>query len=242
MPSAICPHCEKPAHITCFPMYYNRKDSLVIWFGQRPAQDITDELLLKLAIFFKTLEGDLWRIGRCENCKQPVFVILSPDEETVQTIYPTYRGEPHPDITKEQVAQDYVEAKLCLSVGAFKGAAVLCRRAMQGAAIDKGAKKDTLFDQLDELVASGDLTPKLAKLAQNVRQLTTYGAHPGKDGLDEVTTEEAEAICDLTWQILEHLYVVPAKSARIEEAIEGKKKREKQAEAKKAGKQVPEVD
>ena len=227
MPSATCPHCQTPSHMTYFPTDDGRRDSLIIWLGEQIAPSVGVDAITLLARLF-TFGGHRWRLGRCENCQKPVFLLLDyAFSERVNAVYPTLQMEPNPDISKKQVGEDYVEARLCLSVGAFKGAAVLCRRALQGAAIDKGAKKDKLAEQLDELVKSGKLTEDLGHLAHNVRQLSNYGAHPGEDGLDDLTGEEAEAVCDLTWQILDHLYVVPAKSARIEKAIQTKKARKK---------------
>jgi len=228
MPSATCPHCQTPSHMTYFPTADGRRDSLIIWLGEEMARSVGVDAIKLLARRF-AVGDDSWHLGRCENCQKPVFLLLDYYyPEKVNAVYPSSRMKPHADITKREVALDYVEARLCLSVGAFKGAAVLCRRALQGAAIDKGAKKDKLVEQLDELVKTGKLTEDLGRLAHNVRQLSNYGAHPGEDGLDDLTGEEAQAVCDLTWQILDHLYVVPAKSARIGKAIQAKKARQKE--------------
>lgn len=233
MPSTTCPHCQTPSQITYFPTSSGNRDALFIWLGESVARLVDSNFILPLAYQFD-LEDKRWRLGRCENCLKPVFLILDAGEQSILAIYPPYAGKPDPDISKKQVGEDYVEARLCFRVGAFKGAAVLCRRALQGAAIDKGSKKDKLVDQLDELAASGELTIKLAQLAHSVRVLSNYGAHPGEDGLDDLTSAEAEALCALTWQILEHLYVVPAASARIEEVIQTKKARSKGAPASKS--------
>jgi len=227
MPSATCPHCQAVAQITHFPMDDGKLDSTILWFGQEASRLIDSSLISSLARLF-TYGGHRWRLGRCENCKKPVFLLLDYlYPEKVNSVFPTLQMEPHPDISKKQVGEDYVEARLCFAVGAFKGSAVLCRRALQGAAIDRGVKKGKLTDQLDELATTGELTPMLAALAHNIRVLSNYGAHPGDDGLDDLSSDEAKALCDLTWQILEHLYVVPAASARIGKAIRTKKARTK---------------
>jgi len=238
MPNAICPHCQIPSQITYFPMIDGKRDSVIIWLGDSwlPAANpaLIDQLGKALAVEHRR---ERWCVGRCENCREPVFVILDYyDEQKVKSVYPAYRGIPHPDITKKQVGEDYVEAKLCLSVGAFKGAAVLCRRALQGAAIDKGAKKEKLQDQLDELADARILQPGLVDVAHNIRMLSNYGAHPGKDGLDDVTEDEAKGLCDLTWQILEQLYVVPAASARIAAAVQAKRSQAKKVAPAKSSK------
>jgi hypothetical protein len=229
MPSATCPHCQAVAQITYFPMDDGKKDSVIVWLGAEASRFIESSLITSLARLF-TYGGNRWRLGRCENFQRPIFLLLDYYyPEKVNRVFPLAQMEPHPDISKKQVGSDYVEARLCLGVGAFKGAAVLCRRALQGAAIDKGAKKDKLTDQLDELAAARILTPMLADLAHNIRLLSNFGAHPGDDGLDDLSSDEAKALCDLTWQILEHLYVVPAESARIKKAIQAKKARPKKA-------------
>jgi hypothetical protein len=101
----------------------------------------------------------------------------------------------------------------------------MCRRALQAAALDKKCKRDKLEAQLDALVSMGVLNASLAQVAHQVRHFGNYGAHPDADGLGEVTREEATSICDLTWQVLEDLYVNPARVAAVESALASKRSR-----------------
>jgi hypothetical protein len=159
-----------------------------------------------------------WRIGLCENCRRPLFVVLDEQEtEIIRTFPPVSLDKP--SHVPSGVADDYVEATLCLSVGAYKAAAAMCRRALQSAALDKGCKHAKLNAQLNELSQKGLLNPSLLKVAHQVRYFGNYGAHPDEDGLGDVTQKEADTIRDLTWQVLEDLYVNPARVEAMEAAL-----------------------
>jgi hypothetical protein len=171
-----------------------------------------------------------WRIGVCENCHRPLFLIVDDQETEIIRTFPPVSLERPPDIPIG-VADDYVEASLCLAVGAYKAAAAMCRRALQAAALEKECKEQRLIDQLDELGQKGLLIPSLVEAAHQVRYYGNYGAHPDKDGLGDVDQKEAETICGLTWEVLENLYITPARIGAIRSVLTGKKaKREPAAE------------
>ena len=111
------------------------------------------------------------------------------------------------DKVPEQVADDYEEAAGCLISGHYKAAAAMARRAVQGTCIDLGAKPGaTLYGQIDDLQAQGHITKRLAELAHKIRVLGNDAAHPGKDGLDIVTAEEAKQTVDFLEHMLQHVF------------------------------------
>ncbi|MCL4504209.1 MAG: DUF4145 domain-containing protein [Deltaproteobacteria bacterium] len=99
------------------------------------------------------------------------------------------------------------EAKICLSVEAYRASAVMARRAMQSACLDKGATKDKLVGQVAELSAKGVITHDLKEWADVVRWVGNDAAHPDKL---PVVKEDAEDILHLAEQFLHVIYVAPA--------------------------------
>jgi hypothetical protein len=107
------------------------------------------------------------------------------------------------------IGADWLEAYNCLGIQAYKAAAAMARRATQGICIDKEAKPDKLVNQVKALVASGSLHPNLGKWADRVRILGNAGAHPGDDGLEQVTEQDAKDAVAFLDQLLEWTYVAP---------------------------------
>lgn len=175
-------------------------------------------------------ETSLWLQGRwidgkyrhinmlvCPNpdC-QGVVMAASPYSDTSD--YPPIGVIPHspvhqPDaLIPEAVRADLFEARLCASVGATKATATMCRRALQGACLDQGANpKKRLVDQIDEVIAANKVHASLKEWADAIRLMGNSGAHPGDDGLEEVTAEEAEDILAFAEQFMELTYVASAR-------------------------------
>jgi hypothetical protein len=85
--------------------------------------------------------NDFWWIGVCNNCHEPVLVLNKGD-----IIYPQPLPSPTDDRITELIRNDLNEAKICYSVKAYRASAVMSRRAMQSACIDKGATKEKLAE------------------------------------------------------------------------------------------------
>jgi hypothetical protein len=96
-----------------------------------------------------------------------------------------------------------------MTVEAYKATAAMCRRALQGACIDKGASpKKRLVNQIDEVIQTAKVHASLKEWADAIRLVGNAGAHPGDDGLDNVTAEEAGDLLAFTEQFLGLTYVV----------------------------------
>jgi Domain of unknown function (DUF4145) len=110
------------------------------------------------------------------------------------------------------VADDLFEARKCFAAGTWKATAAMCRRALQGACLDLGATPGkVLQQQVAEVVASNRVHASLEEWARAIRVMGNSGAHPGDDGLETVTQEEAQDILSFTEQFLELTFVVAAK-------------------------------
>ena len=157
--------------------------------------------------------------AKCQSCKNFVLVIgyRHTDDApfNLSQVYPL--GRPNDTVAAEiveaaqGVAEDFAEALRCQWIKSYKGCVVMCARAVQGSAIGLGATKKRLTDQIDELFALGKITQALKDFAHEVRVTRNLGAHPDKDGLEDVAEQDANDIVEFTREYLHHVYVMPAK-------------------------------
>lgn len=120
-------------------------------------------------------------VFRCDNCKD--FVFLRTSGENVNDTFPFKETTKLLPGVPEPILEDLHEAYKCLAVSTFKAGAAMCRRALQGAAIEKGANpKNKLIKQIEEIKEKGALHPNLAELVTHIRLVGDSGAHPGEDG------------------------------------------------------------
>jgi hypothetical protein len=232
MATTTCVHHGKAARISYFPKRNSWTDPLLAWttdvglqqwLGEQ--QNTILQLINQLDSLFRVEEPDgtwaKWRIGLCDECHQPLFLVLDANEQRIVRTFPPISLERPPHVPPG-VADDYVEAALCLSVGAYKGAVAMCRRALQAAALERQCKRAKLMNQLDDLGDKGLLNAKLLEVAHQVRHFGNYGSHPDDDGLGEVSQDEADTIHKLTWQVLEDLYVNPARVNAMKASLAAK--------------------
>jgi Domain of unknown function (DUF4145) len=80
-------------------------------------------------------------------------------------------------------------------------------------AIEQGAKGSTLNAQLKDLEAKATVHHTLIEWADHIRLLGNNGAHPGSDGLETVSEEEAGDVVRFLDELLRWLYELPAETA-----------------------------
>ncbi len=174
-------------------------------------------------------DNEAYLICRCPRTSCAIiFVVYGLLNDRVKRVFPFPRCSPsdfHHSIP-EPVRADYAEANRCFFGRSNKGVVVLCRRAMQQIAEEKGAEGSRLIDQIDALFNKGLITKSLKDSAHEIRHFGNFGAHPRDDGLDEIGAEEARGVMRLTREFMVDLYVRPYETSELV------KKRE---EAKKAG-------
>lgn len=123
------------------------------------------------------------------------------------TVYPAPLPSPTDERIPDPMRKDLTEAKMCHSVDAFRACAVLARRAIQSACIDKGAGKGKdLYAQLDELKERGVITEDLRKWGHIVRWGGNDAAHPDSP---EVNEKDSKEVLELAEQFLNVIYVTP---------------------------------
>lgn len=195
--SIYCPHCHKHTSLDPAPVKYKHS-----------YDEYTTEA------FWEKSNQETWWMGVCNACANPVLVL-----NKGQVVYPAPLPKPTELSIPENIRKDLDEAKICISSAAFRAAAVMARRAMQVAALDKGAKSDKLVLQIGELKSSGQITTDLKDWADAVRWVGNDAAHP--NGVP-VTKDDAEDVLHLAEQFLHVLYVAPALAAGIKKRL-GKK-------------------
>jgi len=154
------------------------------------------------ACAWKTRHDEIWWIGICNYCFKPLLV-----KNDGEVVFPRPLPSPTDKRIPEHIRKDIIEAKMCFSVHAYRACAVMARRAIQSAALDKGAKEGNLVNQIEELEQVGVITKDLKEWATVVRWVGNDAAHPNKD---DVYEEDADDILKLAEQFLEVIYVTPA--------------------------------
>ena len=190
--SIYCPFCHKFTSLTPATGYTASKDR-----GQ-----------IVIAVWEKN-SNDRWWIGICNSCHNAVLVHeYEYYGNNKRDIYPQPLPSPTDERIPEHIRKDIDEAKLSFTVNAFRACAVMARRAIQNACIDKGADKNKRLEkQIEELADKGVITNDLKEWANVVRWVGNDAAHPDKN---EVTKEDAEDILQLAEQFMHVIYVAPA--------------------------------
>jgi len=188
--SIFCPHCKRYTALTVAP-------ATAIKISEY------SNYIKTIGAIWEKESNDIWWIGVCNYCKNPVLVHNQGD-----TVYPRPLPSPTDERIPEHIRRDIDEAKLCFSVGAYRACAVMARRAIESACIDKGADKNKrLSEQIEELRNKGLITNDLKEWADVVRWVGNDAAHP--DSLN-VTKEDADDILKLAEQFMNVIYVAPA--------------------------------
>jgi phage FluMu protein Com len=144
---------------------------------------------------------------RCPHCKAKISLrSLEGHPVEIKTIdVPRY----YLQLTKNlpiDIKMDIIEAADCFNAGCHKATVVLCRRAIQSAAINLGETRGNLIAQLEKLRNKNKITNAVWHSASAIRCFGNYGAHPQDDLLNHVGAEESEMILKITEKILLQIY------------------------------------
>jgi hypothetical protein len=110
------------------------------------------------------------------------------------------------------IAADLDEAKRCLAAGCPRACAVMARRCIQAACIEKGFSKGELVQQIKELRQGGVITEDVAKWATTVRWVGNDAAHPDSQAVGKDDAEECLMIAE---QFLHVIYVTTAAARKL---------------------------
>ncbi len=106
--------------------------------------------------------AEVVQLDICQNCGKPTYYRYPSEKRTdvILDAYPKLEREPDEELP-EGVRMAFGEALKSLNGGIWNGCVAMCRRALEEAMQDLGAKGDSLFDQIDSLEVSHGITPAL---------------------------------------------------------------------------------
>lgn len=160
---------------------------------------------------------DICNAAQCQACKKFALVVgrrfKTSGNKNYELVdfYPA--GRPNDTVDPNVppvIAEDLREALRCRWVNAYKATVVMCRRAIQATCIENKLADAKLQLQIDEMASKGLITEPLKQWAHEVRLGGNDGAHPDKDGLKDVSEQDADEIIQFTREFLHHIYVMPA--------------------------------
>jgi hypothetical protein len=98
----------------------------------------------------------------------------------------------------------------------------MARRALEALCIQQGATaKDSLHSKIGELRSAGKIPASLLDMAAQVKTDGNTGAHPQ---LGDVSADDADSLLAFLTEMLDHVYVLPARlTARRAAVGKGKK-------------------
>lgn len=179
---------------------------------------------------------EVWALLACQSCRNFICgSVIKSKTDRKQTIYNKHYpiGTPDdsvPEEIPEQIGEDFQEALRCHSLKCYKAVVTMCRRSLQAACIDlEAGKREKLPGQIDALAKEGKITEPLREQAHDIRLGGNDGAHPDQDGLENVTSDDADDMIDFTRDFFYHVYVMPKR----------REARKAERQAKKAAKQSP---
>ncbi|HEV2287414.1 MAG TPA: DUF4145 domain-containing protein [Candidatus Acidoferrales bacterium] len=156
--------------------------------------------------------------AQCQNCKSFILLVgrrnLATGPYLLEAFYPL--GKPNDSVDEavpSSIREDFAEALRCRWIKAYKATVTMCRRAIQSSVLHVGASDKKLVEQIDELAMKGKLTASLKDYAREVRLTGNDGAHPDKDGLKDVSENDADDIIAFTKHFFDSVYVTPARLA-----------------------------
>ena len=156
-----------------------------------------------------------WKTIRCLECSN-VTLLHFKQGHAEPDLYPSSPKASADHRIPSPIRDDFIEAQKDFSIGSHKSAVVMCRRALQAAAVEKGATKGKkLWEQIDELANQHVIIPEMAKMAHQIRLEGNIGAHPDEDGLEDIAKDDATEVIDFTEAFLAAIYVIPRKVEEV---------------------------
>ncbi len=118
-------------------------------------------------------------------------------------IHPSVLFGPQIEGLPTSIAEAYQEARSSISVAAFTGTELICRKILMYSAVEKGAKEGESFAfYLDHLEAQGYITPPMKMWVDLIRQHGNMAAHI----LEKPDRHRAESTLMFTAELLRIVY------------------------------------
>lgn len=175
----------------------------------------------------KILDQTIGNVGwsalhqRCPECKVSIIHLRANGQGRTMSMlaYPQQTSpRPVPSEVPDPYKQDFIEACNVLPLSP-KASAALSRRNLQAILRDKAqTKKKDLFDQIEEVIASGLIPTHIQDGLHAVRNIGNFAAHEIKSKITgaivEVEAGEAEWNLDVLESLFDFYFVQPAIAAR----------------------------
>ena len=188
MPAIVCPHCGTGSNFSFTASAQKRTDSHITC-----------------------------AVGFCQLCQKEVYFEVGRDTEQVLLHWPRKREKAAEELPPN-VQRAFDEALLCYSDGAWNGALLMCRRAINDALLELGApSKGDLPTQLQALVDGNKITPALKDWADQARiggKLSAHGTGGdewGQPEKDWAESQDAQEVIDFCTSFFEYAFVMKAR-------------------------------
>lgn len=141
---------------------------------------------------------ELWRIARCPRCMEPMLYL----DGGPPTAFPPAMPPKLSDHVPPNIREEAHEAQRCLVNRCWRAAALMARRALEGACDEKGANNGMLGEKLGWLRKQELITARLAEQASALQIVGNAAAHGGPP----ISQEDAETTIAVMKRVLESLY------------------------------------
>jgi hypothetical protein len=142
---------------------------------------------------------------KCPKCRRPLVMLQIDDGagwELPQRIYP-----PQDSISIGSIpipiATTYAEARTCFRAKAYTATAIMCRKTLEGLAVEHGVTGRSLVNALKEMRDKGIIESRLYEWADALRVSGNEAAH----GTGAMTSaQDARDILEFTHALLEYVF------------------------------------
>jgi len=193
----LCPHCGAKVHIekqwNDYHCFNNGDTEFYVIFRCKPCK----KLILKTYFFRQNPYSngeDLEAKGWGDK-----FPISFDDELSNQ----------EKEYIPNEMLSDYQEALKCKSIGANRASCSMFRRALQTAIVMLGA--DHKLDLINQIDSLNSLPKDIKDWAHQIRILGNWGAHPDKDNLKEVDSNDVTEVHDFISKFFTYMFIMPEK-------------------------------
>ena len=139
-------------------------------------------------------------IRTCPHCNSPTFFSAQ------QTQHPGPILGGNVEALEENVSKLYDEARSSLSVNAFTGTVMLCRKILMNVSVEKGAEEDKSFAYYVDWLVNNGYAPKGSE------PWVTFIRERGNEANHQIelkTQDDARGVLRLTEQLLRNVFELP---------------------------------
>jgi hypothetical protein len=193
----LCPHCGAKAHI---------------------------EALWNECHKLRNGDVEFYVIFRCKPCRQLILKTFALEQNRYTNdeqlaikgwdeMFPVSLDD---QLNKEEkefipsdILVDYQEALKCKAIAANRAGCAMFRRSLQGALVNLGA--DVKLDLIKQIDSLENLPKDIKDWAHQIRIFGNWGAHPDKDNLKDVDSNDLAEAHDFMSKFLLYMFIMPEK-------------------------------